>query len=246
MAADWKTAWVLSCKSRDCCESCCSSLEKTSAPGALEELLLLISSVMCYSADEALCAFPVVLCWGSDAAAAVASVPLALCAGLNPPRWPLTRPASSSPAPPLESKSWAGRAVRLILQRSAEKREAAETRRASLRDQLKHTNTHKTHFFTSAATIFRGADAIMQTKSHHFICTVIHITAGVHITQNILNEVWKYCQLNQYSVLIYRVLLNINLFSKSRRYIRQIIQYFDLFWIMYSLISSWDSHINTY
>ncbi len=146
---------------------------------------LLSISVMCYSADEALYVFPACFAEAQDAAAAVASVPRSL-AGLNP-RWPLTHPASSSPAPPLESKSWAGRAVRLILQRSAEKREAAETRRASLRDQLKHTNTQKTHF-TSAATIFSGADAIMQTKSHHFICTVIHITAGVHITHKHYHE----------------------------------------------------------
>ncbi len=126
---------------------------------------------------------PSVLCWGSGRCCGCSVRPARSLCWSEPPRWPLTRPASSSPAPPLESKSWAGRAVRLILQRSAEKREAAETRRASLRDQLKHTNTHKTHFFTSAATIFRGADAIMQTKSHHFICTVIHITAGIHITQ---------------------------------------------------------------
>ncbi len=39
---------------------------------------------MCYSADEALYVFPACFAEAQDAAAAVASVPLALCAGLNP------------------------------------------------------------------------------------------------------------------------------------------------------------------
>uniref|UniRef100_A0A673FWC7 Ig-like domain-containing protein n=1 Tax=Sinocyclocheilus rhinocerous TaxID=307959 RepID=A0A673FWC7_9TELE len=50
----------------------------------LEERGLVISSVMCYSADEALAVFPACFAEAQDAAAAVASVPLALCAGLNP------------------------------------------------------------------------------------------------------------------------------------------------------------------
>ncbi len=130
---------------------------------------------------------PSVLCWGSGRCCGCSVRPARSLRWSEPPRWPLTRPASSSPAPPVESKSWADRAVRLSLQRSAEKREAAEIRRASLRDQLKHTNTHKTHFFTSAATIFSGADVIMQTKSQslHLYCHSTSLLAFIYT--NILN-----------------------------------------------------------
>ncbi|XP_073686393.1 uncharacterized protein [Garra rufa] len=54
---------------------------KTSALRALEERGLLIISGMCYSADEALCAFPECFFDAQDAAEAISSVLLALCAG---------------------------------------------------------------------------------------------------------------------------------------------------------------------
>jgi len=84
---------------------------------------------------------PSVLCWGSGRYCGCSGRPARSLRWSQPPRWPLSRPVSSSPAPPVESKSWADRAVRLSFQRSAEKRAAAETLRASLWDQLQETNT---------------------------------------------------------------------------------------------------------
>ncbi len=125
---------------------------------------------------------PSVLCWGSGRCCGCSVRPARSLRWSEPPRWPLTRPASSSPAPPVESKSWADRAVRLSLQRSAEKREAAETRRASLRDQLKqhkHTQNSLLHICSYNLQWSRrdNADKITITSS----LLSFHITARIHI-----------------------------------------------------------------
>ncbi len=147
---------------------------------------------------------PSVLCWGSGRYCCCSGLPARSLRWSQPPRWPLTRPVSSSPAPPVESKSWADRAVRLSFQRSA-----AETLRASLWDQLQETNTthsqtHRKHtaapalFCPAAFTAFQhdfqqqtwGVQSKSQQSYHSSYSTSLQMY-NIQTTQSLYTFTWN-------------------------------------------------------